>query len=59
MIKNLIISDHAALWSKTNNILIGEWCANNKGNFNIKKKNYRKTNNNRKKKKKKKKRKFK
>ena len=44
MIKNLIISDHAALWSKTNNILIGEWCANNKGNFNIKKKNYKTTN---------------
>ena len=26
---NLIISDHKNLWSRKNNILIGDWCANN------------------------------
>jgi len=37
---NLIISDHTRLWSKKNNILIGDWCnPNYKKNF-LKKEKY-------------------
>ena len=34
MYKNLVISDNKEIWSKTRqNILVGNWCANNSHKF--------------------------